>query len=146
MSGEGLLVLAERCEKAGPDETRDLLLEAFYAINGEPMAAHIMEADAQHSWIVKESAFIDLLRGKGFLDAAMTLVPEGVATFKFTHVSKLVNNVDNPAEFWVVVIVEPGVGAHSGNGVSNALALCAAALRARAATDGSASTPEGERP
>lgn len=65
-----LLELAQRAEKAGPDEQRELLVGAFVRINGIERAANEFWRNAT------EYSFRAKLDAEAYLDAAMMLLPE----------------------------------------------------------------------
>lgn len=84
-------------------------------------------------WQFRHHRFWNLLDAEAWIDAAMTLVPEGwhlhsLGKSKFMRVP------------WLAMLVEADDGAPysgpQGNALSPALALCAASLRARAALEG----------
>lgn len=113
-----LLALAERCEAADASEQRELLWEAFLALQARP---------DDHTPGVKEWSWLwnrfNLMTGaEAYESAAMMLVPEGYGV----KVRRWVNGrgaagcyPSESADDW-----------H--NAATPALALCAAALRARA--------------
>jgi hypothetical protein len=70
---ETLMGLAERCEQAPAEEQREWLEQAFYAINEAPDYG----TDERAEWVEKSRRFHRLINADAFLDAAMTLVPEG---------------------------------------------------------------------
>lgn len=131
---ETLVKLAGRCEAGPAGDQRELLWQAFRAAHDTPTGVSIGIHDR----------FIALLDAGGFLDAAMTLVPEGWVVARIGQ--------DDGKRWWAelrhgfitsfdeVVIGEnsawaphwdqepPLRGCHGA-----ALALCAASLRARAA-------------
>lgn len=121
MSAE-VLAQAERCEAATGTEQYQALEAAWTAINGrEPNRA---------GWFDQRHAFQRMLAVGAFIDAALTLVPEGCRFIK----AKLERHWP-PAEGWYY---EAMVGRHGGewgegSAATVALAICAAALRARAA-------------
>lgn len=129
-----LIELAERCEKASADanEQRALLREAFEAIHGpKPERVHGGSAEMT-AYLYKFNPFYSLITHYGFLDAAMTLVPEDagkdVAGERFRLESWASNGVHAlhvRASAWVA-------GAKRVYAATPALALCAASLRARA--------------
>jgi hypothetical protein len=107
-----LIALAERCEQAtGPDLEIDARIEAqlvgwkFDAMRESGYAVRDFEAPAYTT----------------SLDAAMTLVPEGCSVHAFFQPRKIGHKV------------EIGCGHVCEKAATPALALCAAALRARAA-------------
>jgi hypothetical protein len=129
MMKEQLLVLAERCEAAeGPDRRLDAEIDialrrfperAYEQANG--MRAKGSSALDRIEWFIKWGA----TRYTASLDAAMTLVPEGlkpVLNFR-VNTCRLSKGIDDTT-------------AYSG-GKTMPLALCAAALRARASTEAS---------
>lgn len=121
---ERLVELAERCEKATAEQQRELLLEAFETLT----AAFVATPSA-----IK---FVRMLDAEAYESAAMTLVPEW-AKLHFLQDTEY----DNPAEkTWSANLRareekarEPGFGSEWQSWCATpALALCAAALRARA--------------
>lgn len=121
-TGSNLLALAERCERAtGPDRELDLAIARVRKVNPVPATAKFNTSldGGECAWS----------RGMGMrvpaytasLDAAMTLVPEraNVQTQNF-------GSLRGP-----MVLVEPNE--RFASAATLPLALCAAALRARAA-------------
>ena len=99
-----LLALAERCEQAaGPDRELDNAILIALGYSWRGMA--YLHDDDNH--VLKGSTFFTKI-----LDAAVTLVPEGCG--------------------WMVMRSAAKVGRWPSRGATAALALCAAALRARA--------------
>jgi hypothetical protein len=125
--------LAECCESsAGPDD--DLDREIWLTVVADDNQRELVRVGrALHG--DDEAAFrLDRMMG-GFnptasLDAAMTLVPEG-------HCVSAMGEVPDDRE-WYVEIWKEGEGYHQGEvrGKTPALALTAAALRARSAMEG----------
>lgn len=115
-----LLELAERCEQATADEARQLLIDARelvfpHPLNGGPSTPESVVRRATFD------AYVNCMK-PALLDAAMTLVPEGMAWVMGVDVTgKHFANVDFAARR---------------EGATPALALCAAALRARAILEG----------
>jgi hypothetical protein len=111
-----LLALAERCEQAaGPD--RELDAEIALAAGWE---RKWNDSDKPHGWYWRRGDYSWTAEMEGIppnytasLDAAVTLVPEGCG--------------------WMVMGNAAKVGRWPSRGATPALALCAAALRARAA-------------
>lgn len=121
-----LLKLAERCEKAtGPDRE----IDGDIQIEIDPLCHSVTAAD-----IFSESGHYvgRLLAYTASLDAAMTLVPEG---FEFAVGSgrraAMSETMKRP---WGNVFAPDDIGSPADNAATPALALCAAALRARAAS------------
>jgi hypothetical protein len=126
--------LIERLEQATAEQQRELLEAAFVAIHGEPTEA--TRPNVASAWLDRWRPFLALLDAGGFLDAAMSLVPEGwrwmAGQREFPHCRAYVENGElafrgfglrpNPARQWFEVTA-----------ATPALALCAAALRARKA-------------
>ena len=118
MNREQLIEIAERCEKAtGPDREIDGRIH-FATVLAEPWPDDGMRLVAATEQF--EDSRDTVARYSSSLDAAMTLVPEGCA-FEVTTTGF------SPG----ASVVRPGVneGAYA---ATPALALCAAALRARA--------------
>lgn len=124
-----LLKLAERCEKAGgPDRVLDAEIYIAVRDNLPQMAALTVSGDVSDH-VPKVTAS---------LDAALTLVPEGWSKF-FTQfpglpaeASTFECRADSKGKFWHGTDM-----ADSGRvkAATPALALCAAALRARASME-----------
>ncbi len=119
---ERLLALAERCEQAtGPDR----VLDAEIA-----MAAGIAPLGSEHEgnctgWLKAPAISFGVWKSPEFtasLDAAMTLVPEG-------HCCGAGTKFDGTG--WAYVEPIPSAVADRVSAATPALALCAAALRAR---------------
>lgn len=118
-----LLKLAERCEKAsGPD--RELFWQAYEAVFGKANA-EIIDQFPGHKMPDTWERFRKLLDAGGFLDAAMTLVPEGYSYGAGTTFYE--------RKGWAYCIEYGASGFKNIDAATPALALCAAALRARAA-------------
>jgi hypothetical protein len=115
-----LLELAERCEQAtGPDRYLDASIQALAVL-----AEHPEPDDEALCLQVVRGPFADEIPSfTASLDAAMALVPDGWGS--------KAQQLGHPT-FWT--LVAPGTGHETiGCGSNFALALCAAALRARAA-------------
>ena len=110
---ETLLALADRAEKA-TGSSFELFAEAFEAIHGGRAALGPI-------W----SQFCSLLDAEAWLDAAMSLVPEGDLHLEIKR-----------GKVWAFV----GSPIRAATAATPALALCAASLRARATLD-----PTGEK-
>lgn len=109
-----LLELAERCEQAMEVEQCDLLYAAYRIVGPE-----------SHDW--RWDHFLGLLNAKAYLDAAMMLVPEGWERF----------DVDATApELGIDWTLHGRKREAKGTAATTALALCAAALRARTSMEG----------
>jgi hypothetical protein len=107
-----LLALAERCEQAaGPDRELDFTIDDF-------MLKHGPEADR-----IRNPRYV--LPYTASLDAAVTLVPEGHEWLRKNEICMTVYRVPADLKEWARHI--------DARGATPALALCAAALRARAA-------------
>jgi hypothetical protein len=125
-----LLTLAARCEQAaGPDRVLDA--EILCAIHGltihkdsNPANGYFAfwEGEPEKSRCVNSSSW-DRLTGS--LDAAVTLVPEGHEWLRKNEICMTVYRVPDNLKEWARHI--------DARGATPALALCAAALRARAA-------------
>ena len=127
-----LLALAERCEQAaGPD--RELDAEIAWMLTAQDrkrLGPPDLRREIWHAglptpaWVLFENVSSFHPAYTASLDAAVTLVPEGWTWGRFhsgTVECMTLNGPDNS------ILVERG------EGISTALALCAAALRARAA-------------
>jgi hypothetical protein len=114
-----LLELAERCEVLGhADYQYTILADAAYAVFGDEADAH----DKAAFWD-RATRFVAMLRSKAFESAAMMLVPDDMAYVVHRFFAKPCS-----AEIYDGMRC---VGEASAE--TPALALCAAALRARAA-------------
>jgi hypothetical protein len=116
-----LLALAERCEQAaGPDKELDFTIDNF-------MLKHGPEADR-----IRNPRYV--LPYTASLDAAVTLVPEGyywqVANGKRRHYEP-----QACADLFVAHGPNRGDVSFTADAATPALALCVAALRARAAAN-----------
>jgi hypothetical protein len=114
------LELADHCEQAGAEHQRGLLLEAFDAIFQNDPDARFLR-------------FRRLVDAGAYLDAAMTLVPEGWAL----DMRLAIYAPDDPYERLPLVTLYDQAVPHyrvagEAKAATLALALCAAALRARA--------------
>ncbi len=125
-----LIALAERCEKAtGPDRELDRLIVLALGADVERIAGSA--ADGSQDGFVDRKGVLP----KGFaytasLDAAMTLVPEGWETAIYLGGERANVQMETQAmrDSWF----DEGGGPIDGTAPTPALALCAAALRARA--------------
>jgi hypothetical protein len=116
--------LAERVEAATADDQGILLREAFEAIYGpKPSRVH-GGSKALTAWLGRFNPFFAMLACGAFLDAAMTLVPEGWEPL-----------IDYTQRNPVIVELYGNGPITRGAAVSGALALCAAALRAIASQE-----------
>lgn len=116
-----LLELAEQCEAATANEQAELLEEAFRLIDPPPSRGT--------KWHERFDRFEQMLLAEAYESAAMTLVPEGwrkyvVDADNGDAICELGNPDEDEADVGVRAKTWP-------------LALCAAALRARAANTGS---------
>jgi hypothetical protein len=77
-SSAGLLALAERCEQATAEQTRDLLIASAEAA----LIADGQDADTEDAmgWLDRFEALVE---AGAFLDAAITLVPEDRGPLRF---------------------------------------------------------------
>lgn len=115
---ERLLELAERCEAAtGPD--RELMCAAFKAVFPEVSSG---AWGAIGAWDTRYDRFSAMLDVGASLDAAMTLVPEGMS-------ANLGNDVQCWANIWHDIPAYDGLP-FEGRAATLPLAICAAALRA----------------
>ena len=121
-----LLKLAERVEALeGP--CRETFLAAFAACFPEPVPGcepswreENPKQPIYHAWATRRLAFMKFVRAEAWLDAAMTLVPEGQSITLDTRAPAAATVAGTDA--WVYA-------------ATPALALTAAALRARAALE-----------
>jgi hypothetical protein len=110
-----MLELAERCEKAtGPD--RELSKQIHAVVEGRTYH-HLETASYRNPPAPHFTAS---------LDAAMTLVPEGASRFIFVRVG---------GRWGCYIDDERGIIGSCDDAATAALALCAAALRARATAE-----------
>jgi hypothetical protein len=124
-----LLALAERCEQAaGPDKELDRDISRVLL----PAAAGNITR-SRYGWSYRvfgpsgwgDFEWLENLPFTASLDAAVTLVPEGHEWLRKNPESMTVYRVPGDLKEWAQHIY--------GRGATDALALCAAALRARAA-------------
>ena len=120
-----LEALALRCEQATrPD--RELDLAIWRAVTGEPWCWHVgFPAQTVITWDrygveAAGNPIVSLDELTASLDAALTLVPDGYVV-----------NLGNDEPIWAQVWIDNDPTSRGG-GTTMALALCAAALRARA--------------
>lgn len=121
-----LLELADACEKAGPDEQRELLEKAHKEIHGdEPWWCQCYADDIE----LRHSArwFRNKIEAEAYLDAAMMLVPEAMrdeieikTLYRIARVALNLNHGPDGGPFY---------GSNECNSIP--LALLAAILRAR---------------
>lgn len=130
----GLLALAERCEQAtGPDrELESAIVKAIHP------GAKVLTTEIGKGKFTFAGGFfrLDDFRYTASLDAAITLVPEG---WRVVSIGEEAFD-DEPQPFVVSLCQRAGrfgAGATRGRATAFALALCAAALRARIAQPGS---------
>jgi hypothetical protein len=131
--------LAERCEAATAGYQRRLLSEAYREIFGGPECITIDRWPGYQS--PRWDAFHKKLEAEAFLDAAMTLVPEGWAlTLLETTDGDRRDHTGDPLANWQAALIEHKNTGYrvdqrgcwrQGLAATAALALCAAALRAR---------------
>lgn len=129
-----LIELAKRCEAATADQQHTLLDDAYHAVFPKP--ERIWVTDNAGSWTDEYSAhherswrFQEFLDAKAYVDAALTLVPEGWR-WTWDGARKEAICVKNGA------MPTSRDGKFSlGNSDAPALAICAAALRAREAAE-----------
>jgi hypothetical protein len=124
MLASRLIELAEICE-AGVLDERTVLWEAFKLCFPGSIHPHTDGPEGVH----REVRFIALLDAKGFLDAAMTLVPDGSGVLMDTpgsYVGKSWAHINPRREGQIPRPIKA-------EAATLPLALCAAALRARAA-------------
>lgn len=128
-NAETLLSLAERVEAASADETVSLLFDAFDLTNWRSKRRGSLVTH-NPQWF----AFVEFIRGRGFIDAAMSLVPEGW----FLQFSDWQHPTLRARGPWQAILVQDrddlsGVfDARCDHAATPALALTAAALRAHA--------------
>ncbi len=67
--------LAARAEAAGPEMQRELLVEAWLALNPEHPSEGVSRARAE--WYVRQARFIKMLDAEAYESAALMLMPEG---------------------------------------------------------------------
>jgi hypothetical protein len=124
-----LIALAERCEAAtGPDWKLDGLI-ADELSDWENLGGHWEQHKV--SGERRRTSYPPAPLYTASIDAAMTLVPEG---YRVTSLAETVVECDQP---WRAILWERRQNPKRrpfGDGATAALALCAAALRARAST------------
>lgn len=134
----GVVTLADRCEAAtGPDRELDALIWCF--LNGKRYIGHNQAYGSEDTQVEfteppkrtrKVSGSYGLqhaLQCTKSLDAAMTLVPDGCQWRVDSH-----HNMAGVFEYYTDNEVGASMREYEGEGHTPALALCAAALRARA--------------
>ena len=140
MSAIDLLALAERCEAATAEQQRDLLQSTWLLCNPDPPLGS--DVGVWPNWNRDREWFDKRLDVLAFIDAALTLVPEGLDP----QICKgpMFALAANEARPWGVSLIGPArdvdgeVGpeidydSHDANAATAALAICAAALRAKA--------------
>jgi len=141
-----LIALAERCEQAsGPD--RELDRDIGFAALGWKTYQHgefsLIRGHDGESWADHPGSTYTFFTAS--IDAALTLIPDDCAldqlgTWEHHHLQAL-----GP---WYAIIRDPRakfmMNPRSDHTATPALALCAAALRARASAASSPTAPEGE--
>jgi hypothetical protein len=128
--------LALRCEQASVEEQADLLEEAFRLCDPPPKRMYANERRRQVTqpwaeWSDREERFMEMMYWQAYESAAMTLVPDG---WEFIRLERQRALPDVP-DGWLFecVLMEPhGKGYSKTYAQTKALAICAAALRARA--------------
>jgi len=124
--------LAGRCELAERDEQEQLLTEVFEAIKGSVQTRRGSLVSFHPDWF----AFQKMLRALAYESAALTLVPEGWAITltewpgQGAEAALLQTELRDDGKYWRSAGMRE-VGRCKA--VTRALALCAAALRARSA-------------
>lgn len=126
-----LIELAERIEAANGDEARfpgDLIRKAWEALNGgHDYLEGLTDTDSRARWFTARSRLNALIDAGAYLDAAMTLIPEGcVWRLNKTFVNAGCN-IFAKDPFREI--------ARCPRAATPALALTAASLRARAAQE-----------
>lgn len=125
-----LMALAERVEKASGDDQRELLIEAFKAIHGQKPHRPSGGSPEWLAWLHLFNPFFKKLEARAFLDAAMSLVPEGyiwmVTNSGLEHPTK----PDFTRASAVVAEWESTAPMDDRSAATPALALTAASLRA----------------
>ena len=117
-----LLALAERCEQAaGPDRELDARIEC--AVQG--ITFRKLLGTCAYRTSRGDIGLMNAKRYTAWIDAAVTLVPEGHEWLRKSPGGMTVYRVPDDLKEWAQHI--------DGRGANPALALCAAALRARAA-------------
>lgn len=128
--------LIQRCEQADEGMQRELLVEAFVAVFGEmPKQGWAFTYKPEYvQWARLERSFLRKINAEAFVDAALMLVPEGWTWC-----------VDEGPSQWIIHGTAKPAGRVYLYGPTNyefataptpALALCAAALKAREASRG----------
>jgi hypothetical protein len=120
--------LAERCEQATDQYQRRLLSETYRELFGGPDTIIISRWPGYIS--PRWDSFHKMLEAEAFLDAAMTLIPAGWV------LSQL--GINGKRDKWSVLLwvddewTDLHPNAPCGDAATPALAICAAALRAKA--------------
>jgi hypothetical protein len=128
-----LIALADRCEAAeGAD--RDLDEAIALALGWSSVPNPTFAGGLVGRWLLPDGSMtgqIDALpKFTASLDAAMTLVPEGQASAVGTMAFR-----NDPRKPWACIWSEQGEPLWRADAATPALALCAAALRARASME-----------
>lgn len=117
------MTLADRVEQAsGPD--REMFLAAFYEISGSALQGTIALPYPEYAAVF--GRFVELLDAEAYLDAAMTLLPEGwgVCIEQERSTRRCEASISPPGK-------EPwGADVFKGEGETLPLALLAATIRA----------------
>lgn len=121
---DSLLQLAERCEAAEASEQRALLDEAFDAALGPRR----VDKGGWTCWHDQWLRYRKMLNAEAYESAAMMLVPEG------WHTGAYYQGPSGQPHRWILRTIRDGETFYRGKeakAAAPALALCAAALRAR---------------
>jgi hypothetical protein len=115
--------LAAKIESGTKEDSYKLLMEAWQVVNGDRTSALALTLERLDDWYYDQRSFSRLLEAGGDLSAAMMLVPEGWFTRMATE--------DRHSHSWRWELRKPPADARA-RAATPALALCSAALRARA--------------
>jgi hypothetical protein len=131
---EKLTDLAARVEAAEAHAQFEHLLLAWEAVHGDRLAVLAQSDFAIEQWTYARRCFVDLLTSGGYIDAALTLVPEGcgwVAGYGQVRSDEPLGGaqITRHAKFAGYDVANDVIA--EAEAATPALALCAAALRAR---------------
>ena len=112
--------LSDQIENATPDQQRQMLYEAWDALNPLPR----QEMSFRYAWGVKRVQFDAMIDAGAFESAAMTFIPEGWS-YGFTDRRATYPGMRVNAQMWTA---EPASTIH-GDATTPALAIAAACVR-----------------
>lgn len=132
-----LTELADRCERAGADEQRELLIEAFRIVKGPcPTVRQVRQPDGSFwpgdglgpytdkykEWSATSNRFNRMLDAEAYESAALMLVPNWLFP--------MIDGTSNSVKLVNAIGLAIRGDNHASQGQTLALALCASALRA----------------